>query len=135
MAKKSVPSAPKKEKVILLYSGGLDTSVIVHWLAQKNYDVICVIIDVGQQDADALAIQATRLPAQRFGHEFDSGQKATKRQALPRGVFHHDVRRPGAGLFDDGREHAGRAVFGLHQILLRHHLVTQPARQGGLPCS
>ena len=38
----------KKEKCVLLYSGGLDTSVIVHWLAAKGYDVLCVIVDVGQ---------------------------------------------------------------------------------------
>src|SRR6185295_12897532 len=50
MAMKASASAAKKEKVILLYSGGLDTSVIVHWLAQKGYEVICVIIDVGQQE-------------------------------------------------------------------------------------
>ena len=40
----------KKEKCILLYSGGLDTSVIVHWLASKGYEVICVTVDVGQQE-------------------------------------------------------------------------------------
>jgi len=40
----------KKEKCVLLYSGGLDTSVIVHWLAAKGYDVLCVTVDVGQQE-------------------------------------------------------------------------------------
>jgi argininosuccinate synthase len=38
----------KKEKVILAYSGGLDTSVILKWLLDKNYDVVCVLIDLGQ---------------------------------------------------------------------------------------
>ena len=40
-----------KEKVVLAYSGGLDTSVIVPWL-QENYDfeVIAVCINVGQDD-------------------------------------------------------------------------------------
>ncbi|SKA95758.1 argininosuccinate synthase [Caloramator quimbayensis] len=40
-----------KEKVILAYSGGLDTSIIVPWL-KENYDfeVIAVCIDVGQGD-------------------------------------------------------------------------------------
>lgn len=38
-----------KEKVILAYSGGLDTTVIIPWLKENyNYDVICVCIDVGQ---------------------------------------------------------------------------------------
>ena len=40
-----------KEKVILAYSGGLDTSIIIPWL-QENYDleVIAVCVDVGQDD-------------------------------------------------------------------------------------
>ncbi|MDA8131396.1 MAG: argininosuccinate synthase [Elusimicrobia bacterium] len=38
----------KKEKVVLAYSGGLDTSVILKWLINKGYDVIAYIADVGQ---------------------------------------------------------------------------------------
>ncbi len=38
-----------KEKVILAYSGGLDTTVIIPWLKENyNYKVICVCINVGQ---------------------------------------------------------------------------------------
>ena len=38
-----------KPRVVLAYSGGLDTSIIVPWL-KENYDadVICVAADVGQ---------------------------------------------------------------------------------------
>ncbi|EGF13945.1 argininosuccinate synthase [Streptococcus sanguinis] len=36
-----------KEKVILAYSGGLDTSVAITWL-NKDYDVIAVCMDVGE---------------------------------------------------------------------------------------
>jgi len=39
-----------KEKVILAYSGGLDTSVILKWLIEKNYEVIAFVADVGQQE-------------------------------------------------------------------------------------
>jgi argininosuccinate synthase len=39
-----------KEKVVLAYSGGLDTSVILKWLIEKNYDVIAFIADVGQAE-------------------------------------------------------------------------------------
>ena len=39
-----------KEKVVLAYSGGLDTSVILKWLIEKNYDVIAFVADVGQAD-------------------------------------------------------------------------------------
>lgn len=40
-----------KEKVVLAYSGGLDTTVIIPWLKENyDYDVIAVCIDVGQGD-------------------------------------------------------------------------------------
>ena len=35
-----------KEKVVLAYSGGLDTSVILKWLIEKNYDVIAFVADL-----------------------------------------------------------------------------------------
>lgn len=38
-----------KDKIVLAYSGGLDTSVAVKWLQDKyNYDVIAVALDVGE---------------------------------------------------------------------------------------
>ena len=39
-----------KEKVILAYSGGLDTSVILKWLANKGFDVIAYVANVGQNE-------------------------------------------------------------------------------------
>lgn len=36
-----------KGKVVLAYSGGLDTSVILKWLCEKGYEVICFVGDVG----------------------------------------------------------------------------------------
>ncbi|TRZ94059.1 MAG: argininosuccinate synthase [Dehalococcoidia bacterium] len=39
-----------KKKVVLSYSGGLDTSVILKWLVNKGYDVVCFVGDVGQKD-------------------------------------------------------------------------------------
>ena len=40
----------KQKKIVLAYSGGLDTSIILKWL-QKNYDaeVIAYTADVGQE--------------------------------------------------------------------------------------
>lgn len=40
----------KREKVVLAYSGGLDTSVIVRWLNERGYDVICFCANVGQEE-------------------------------------------------------------------------------------
>ncbi len=40
-----------KEKIVLAYSGGLDTSIILKWLQkEKNYDVITFTADIGQAD-------------------------------------------------------------------------------------
>ena len=49
----------KKEKVVLAYSGGLDTSVILKWLVNKGYEVIAYVGNVGQQeDFDAVEKKA-----------------------------------------------------------------------------
>ncbi len=38
-----------KEKVILAYSGGLDTTAIIPWLKENyDYDVVCCCVDCGQ---------------------------------------------------------------------------------------
>ncbi|MGE0378897.1 MAG: argininosuccinate synthase domain-containing protein, partial [Planctomycetaceae bacterium] len=34
--------------VVLAYSGGLDTSVLVGWLMDEGYDVHCLYVDLGQ---------------------------------------------------------------------------------------
>jgi argininosuccinate synthase len=40
----------ENKKVVLAYSGGLDTSVILKWLIDKGYEVIAYVADVGQED-------------------------------------------------------------------------------------
>lgn len=49
----------KRDKVVLAYSGGLDTSVDIHWL-QENYDVdvVAISVDVGQPETDGEEIVA-----------------------------------------------------------------------------
>ena len=37
-------------KVVLAYSGGLDTSVLLRWLQNKGHDVICFVGNVGQNE-------------------------------------------------------------------------------------
>lgn len=51
-------STPTKPKVILAYSGGLDTSVILKWLCEKGFDVIAFCADVGQHHEDFEAVKA-----------------------------------------------------------------------------
>lgn len=39
----------KQEKVVLAYSGGLDTTVAIRWLTEKGYRVIAYLADIGQE--------------------------------------------------------------------------------------
>jgi argininosuccinate synthase len=65
-----------KEKVVLAYSGGLDTSVILKWLIEKEYDVIAFVADVGQKEnfeeckKKALALGASRVIISDLKREF-----------------------------------------------------------------
>ena len=45
-----------RDGVVLAYSGGLDTSVILGWLQDEGYDVHCVYVDLGQPCEDRAAI-------------------------------------------------------------------------------
>lgn len=55
----------EKEKIVLAYSGGLDTSVAIKWLQEKyNYDVIAVAMDVGEgKDLDFIQQKALNVGA------------------------------------------------------------------------
>ena len=37
------------KKIVLAYSGGLDTSVAIKWLKDKGFDVVACLVDVGQK--------------------------------------------------------------------------------------
>lgn len=54
-----------KEKIVLAYSGGLDTSVAIKWLQETyNYDVIAVALDVGEgKDLDFVQKKALQVGA------------------------------------------------------------------------
>ena len=56
-----------KEKVVLAYSGGLDTSIIIPWLKENyDYDVIAVCGDVGQgKETDGLVEKAIQTGASK----------------------------------------------------------------------
>ena len=71
-------SKPHVNKVVLAYSGGLDTSVIVPWL-RENYDceVICFCANIGQEgdelkglEKKALASGASKVYIEDLRHEF-----------------------------------------------------------------
>ena len=56
-----------KKRVVLAYSGGLDTSVVARWLVERGWEVVCLNVDVGFLERDpgleerALAAGAERL--------------------------------------------------------------------------
>lgn len=55
-----------KGKLILAYSGGLDTSVILHWLIAKGYEVVTFTADLGQEDDfDAVREKALKVGASK----------------------------------------------------------------------
>ncbi|MDX9928396.1 MAG: argininosuccinate synthase [Bacteroidales bacterium] len=64
------------KRVVLAYSGGLDTSVILKWLVLKGYSVIAYVADVGQDDdfseveRKALAIGAEKVVIMDLRREF-----------------------------------------------------------------
>jgi argininosuccinate synthase len=66
----------KNNKVVLAYSGGLDTSVILKWLLDKGYEVIAFIADVGQDDnfaeakEKAIKIGASKVYIEDLKKEF-----------------------------------------------------------------
>ena len=54
------------KKVVLAYSGGLDTSCILKWLIDKGYEVICYVADVGQkEDFEAAKQKALKIGAKK----------------------------------------------------------------------
>ena len=57
-----------KEKVVLAYSGGLDTTVIIPWLKENyDYEVIAACIDVGQgTETDGLEEKALKTGASKY---------------------------------------------------------------------
>lgn len=57
-----------KEKVVLAYSGGLDTSIIIHWLIENyDYEVIAVCGDVGQgKETEGLEERAKKAGASKL---------------------------------------------------------------------
>ncbi len=65
-----------KGKIVLAYSGGLDTSVILKWLIEKGYEVIAYVADVGQDDdfpeveKKALKVGAAKVYIKNLREEF-----------------------------------------------------------------
>ena len=86
----------KLNKIVLAYSGGLDTSVMLRWLKEQyGCEVICYCADVGQGqeleglEAKALATGASKLYVEDLREEFvrDYVWTAVKANAVYEGVY------------------------------------------------
>ena len=86
----------KIKKIVLAYSGGLDTSVMLHWLrAQTGAEVVCYCADVGQGeelaglDEKARATGASKLYIEDLRDEFvrEYVWMAVKANAIYEGVY------------------------------------------------
>jgi argininosuccinate synthase len=73
-----------KEKIVLAYSGGLDTSVSVKWIQEKyGYDVIAVSLDVGEgKDLEAIKDKALKVGAIK-SYMIDAKDMLAKEYILP----------------------------------------------------
>jgi len=82
------------EKVVLAYSGGLDTSIIIPWLKENySYDVIAMVGDVGQgDDLDAVVEKAYKTGASKVVVE-DLREEFVREYVFPTlqagGVYEH----------------------------------------------
>ena len=86
----------KIKKIVLAYSGGLDTSVMLRWLKEQyGCEVVCYCADVGQGqeleglEAKALATGASKLYVEDLRDEFvrDYVWTAVKANAVYEGVY------------------------------------------------
>ena len=65
-----------KPKVVLAYSGGLDTSVILKWLTGEGYEVVAYVADIGQNEdfaaleEKALSVGASKVYIEDLKREF-----------------------------------------------------------------
>ncbi|GHI00167.1 argininosuccinate synthase [Neobacillus kokaensis] len=73
-----------KEKIVLAYSGGLDTSVSVKWIQEKyGYDVIALGLDVGEgKDLEAIKTKALNVGAVK-AHIVDAKEMLAQEYILP----------------------------------------------------
>lgn len=69
------PKPGSKGKLVLLYSGGLDTSTLLCWLLEEGYDVLPMCANIGQ-----------------YGENFDAARKKAEKIGASK-VFIEDIRK------------------------------------------
>jgi len=81
------------EKIVLAYSGGLDTSVAIRWLKEeRGYDVVALTVDVGM-DRSREELQSRAMAAGASRHVWQDAQETFIRHfAFPASLPAHATR-------------------------------------------
>jgi len=109
----------KAPKIVLAYSGGLDTSVIIAWLKERyGYDVVAFIADLGQGED----VEAIRRKARKTG-----AVKAVVRDCRREFAGHYVLPALQAGAIYEGKYLLATA---LGRPLIAEHLVRTAHREG-----
>ena len=91
---KSVNMTPAIERVVLAYSGGLETSAAIPWLIEQRATVVALTLDLGQErELEELRVRALGLGAVR-AHVIDVRDQFARECILPAlqsGICHDDV--------------------------------------------
>ncbi len=105
-----------KEKVVLAYSGGLDTTVILHWLAAQNYEVIAYLLDIGQkvEDLHVIGERAKRNGASQY-FAVDAREEFLTDYFLP--CLHSNAAYEGRYLMGTS---IARPLIAKHQVRIAH---------------
>src|SRR5213594_623867 len=106
-----------RKKIVLAYSGGLDTSVAIRWLQERGFDVIALTVDVGQPgDLGEIKEKAERLGAKAY--VVDARDEFAEEYILP---------ALKANAVYEGQYHLSTAVA---RPLIGKHLVAVARREG-----
>ncbi len=127
VARSRAGSRGMNEKVVLAYSGGLDTSVILKWLIERGHEVVAFVADVGQQD-DFDAVREKALKARREqGLRRGPQRRVRRRLHLPRVQGERDLRgalparhRPRAAADREAPDSRRRARAGAVRLARSH---------------
>ncbi|MBI1310948.1 argininosuccinate synthase [bacterium] len=115
-----------KGKIVLAYSGGLDTTVILHWLAQQGYEVICYLLDIGQQveDLDEIGERAKRNGASTYV-AVDAREEFLHDYFIP--ILHANCVYEGRYLLGTS---IARPLIAKHQVRIAHETGAQTVCHG-----
>jgi len=115
-----------KGKVVLAYSGGLDTTVILHWLAEQGYEVIAYLLDIGQkvEDLHVIGERAKRNGASHYV-AVDAREEFLQDYFLP--CLHANCAYEGRYLLGTS---IARPLIAKHQVRIAHETGAKTVSHG-----